>query len=110
MDIPVTQAAKSFNVNDKTAVDYYNMLREACSIKLLNCLEAQKLGGPGKTVEIDEAKFSKRKYNRGKPTARQKIWCIGGVERESRRSFAVLVQKRNRRTLFPIIARFVAPG
>jgi hypothetical protein len=110
MDMPVTQAAKDFDVDDKTAVDLYSMLRETCAIDLLDNLAKKKIGGPGRVVEIDEAKVSKHKYHRGRKTARQNIWCLGGVERESRRSFAVLVKKRDRATLFPLIERFVERG
>ena len=36
------------------------------------------LGGPGKVVEIDEAKFGKRKFNKG--SYREGMWEIGGVD------------------------------
>jgi hypothetical protein len=38
-----------------------------------------KIGGPGVIVEIDEAKFGKRKYNRGHRV--EGAWVFGGVER-----------------------------
>jgi hypothetical protein len=110
MDIPVTQAAQNFDVAETTAVDFYSMLREVCAVRLLNDLVHTKIGGPGKTVEVDEAKVSKHKYSKGRRTARQNIWCVGGIERESRRSFAVLVKRRNRRTIFPLLERFIQKG
>ena len=41
------------------------------------------LGGPGTIVAIDEAKFGKRKYSRGRLV--EGSWVIGGVQRQSNR-------------------------
>lgn len=51
-----------------------------------------KLGGPGRTVEIDESKFGKRKYHRGHKVEGQ--WVFGGIERETGRVFMVPVEDR----------------
>ena len=40
-----------------------------------------KIGGPGKTVQIDESKFGKRKYHRGHKVEGQ--WVFGGIEEET---------------------------
>jgi len=37
------------------------------------------IGGNGLIVEIDEAKFGRRKYNRGRLITGQ--WLLGGIER-----------------------------
>ena len=65
------------------------------------------IGGPGKEVEIDESKFGKRKYNRGRVVDGH--WVFGGMERGSRDSFMVEVPRRDAAT-FPIIATHVRPG
>ena len=55
-------------------------------------LHPEPLGGPGKVVEIDESKFGKRKYHRGKRV--EGAWIFGGYERGSGRVFMVVVEKR----------------
>jgi hypothetical protein len=74
---------------------------------LQNC---QPIGGPGVIVEIDEAKFGKRKYNKG--AYREGMWVLGGVDRNTGNCFLVPCPG-NRRTaavLLPIIERWVLPG
>ena len=67
------------------------------------------IGGPGIVVEIDESKFGKRKYNRGKRV--EGCWVFGGVElTPERRCFAVVVPDRTRETLLPIIKAHIHPG
>ena len=41
-----------------------------------------KIGGPGKVVEIDESKFGKRKFHRGRRA--DDVWVLGGIERDSK--------------------------
>jgi hypothetical protein len=62
LDMPVTRAMEEFDVSSTTAVDYYSMAREVCSIRILNDLHEEKLGGPGKSVEIDEMKVRVQTY------------------------------------------------
>lgn len=58
---------------------------------------SEKLGGPTHIVEIDEAKFGKRKYNRGRVIEGQ--WDFGSFERETKNIFLVPVERRNAETL-----------
>ncbi|KAG0439867.1 hypothetical protein DMUE_2144 [Dictyocoela muelleri] len=44
-----------------------------------------KIGGEGVKVEIDETKFGKRKYNRGRQV--DGVWVLGGVERSNGEKF-----------------------
>ena len=69
--------------SEHTTVDWYNFAREVC-VEILE-KHSTKIGGPGKTVEIDESKFGKRKYHRGRRV--DGVWVFGGIERESKRSF-----------------------
>ncbi len=94
------------NVSEHTAVDWDSFCRESCEVTLLE--RENKIGGPGKTVQIDESKFGKRKYHRGHKVEGQ--WVFGGIEEESRRSFMVAVEKRDEKTLLPLIQRHIAEG
>lgn len=66
----------NFNVSHSTIVDWYSFVREVFVSVMED--ESTKLGRPGKIVEIDEAKFSRSKYHRGRHVKGQ--WVFGGVE------------------------------
>lgn len=67
-------------------------------------LDNEKIGGPGRTVEINERKFGKRKYHRGKRV--DGVWVFGGIERETKKCFFEVVED----TLIPIIKKYILPG
>jgi transposase-like protein len=67
-----------------------------------------KIGGIGKTVEIDESKFGKRKYNKGHHVKGQ--WVFGGVERGSGKTFLVAVHDRTAETLISTMKQWIHPG
>ncbi|KAG0440766.1 hypothetical protein DMUE_1510 [Dictyocoela muelleri] len=61
-----------------------------------------KIGGEGAIVEIDETKFGKRKYNRGRRV--DGVWVLGGVERSNERKiFLDIIENRKSDTLLNII-------
>jgi transposase-like protein len=66
------------------------------------------IGGPNRTVKIDESTFSRRKYHRGHPVKGQ--WVFGGVERETGETFLVPVKDRTADTLMAIIRDWIEPG
>jgi hypothetical protein len=80
--------------------------REAMLVYLEGCSE--KIGGHNKTVEIDESKFGRRKYNPGYSVRGQ--WVFGGVERESSRTFLVLVPERTADILVNVMCAWIEPG
>ncbi|KAK9873686.1 hypothetical protein WA026_023686 [Henosepilachna vigintioctopunctata] len=89
-----------------TVVDWSNFCREVCLSTVIK--SSEKLGGVGKIVEIDEAKFGKRKYNRGRIIEGQ--WIFGGIERQSKKIFLIPVPNRSKETLLEIINEWVLPG
>ena len=67
------------DVSGNTVVDWDSFCREVCEVNYEECEE--KIGGPGKRVQIDESKFGKRKYHRGHRVEGQ--WVFGGIEEGS---------------------------
>ena len=66
------------------------------------------IGGKGKIVEIDETCLNKSKYNIGRSLKRK--WCVGGIERESKKVFFVTTFLRNKKSLGNIISKYVKKG
>ena len=62
-------------LSSNTSVDWYNFYREVCDDVTMRT--SNKIGGPGKRVQIDESKFGKRKYHRGHRVDGQ--WVFGGM-------------------------------
>ena len=87
-------------------VDRYNCIRDVCIQYFLD--HSSMIGGPGVEVKIDESKFGKRKYNRGRQV--EGHWVFGGVERVTGECFMVEVARRDAATLIPIIQQYIRPG
>ncbi|CAB9509658.1 Inherit from opiNOG: protein Hydra magnipapillata [Seminavis robusta] len=67
------------------------------------------IGGHNIIVEIDESKFAKRKYHRGRRV--KGSWVLGMVERtQERRMVLLVVSDRTRKALEHAIMTFVHPG
>ena len=92
----------------ETVVDLFSYCREVCVESLFSGDIVKPIGGPNHIVEIDESKFGRRKYNRGRVVEGQ--WVIGGICRETKESFFVPVADRSEATLFPIIKERVTVG
>lgn len=89
------------------------MCREVCFLKMLNASKNAefRIGGEGTTVEVDEAKFGKRKYHRGRHV--EGVWVFGAIQRETetttRRMFMCTVPDRTAATLIEIIKKWIKP-
>jgi hypothetical protein len=93
--------------SSNTITEYMRFFRELV-IDMLPDLD-QKIGGDGIIVEVDESKFGKRKYYRGKRV--KGVWVIGGVEKtEQRKCFLVRVEKRDGATIKRILESYVLEG
>ena len=93
----ISEAATAVGLSIPTVRSLFNEIRERMAEEITT---TPKIGGPGRIVEIDEAKFGKQKYQRGRIV--QGSWVLGGVERHSNKCFLA--------TLLPIIQHYVAPG
>ena len=68
------------------------------------------IDGPGVVVEVDRAKFGKRKFNLGHRV--EGVWVVGGVERTPERGvgvFFVPVEVRTEQVLTDIIQAWIRP-
>ena len=92
--------------SSETLSDYYNYCREVCS-QIVENESSKPIWGEGCTVEVDEAKFGKHKYQRGRIVEGQ--WVLGGICRETLQVFLVPVDRRDGATLVAIIEEYVAP-
>ena len=89
-----------------TIVDWYNFHRDVCAQYFID--HPLQIGGAGKVVEIDESKFGRRKYNRGR--YQEGHWVFGGIEKGSVKAFMVEVDDRSAATRLPIIQQYILPG
>ena len=89
-----------------TITDWKNFLRDLCVERYL--ANPEPIGGHGHVVEIDESKFGKRKYHRGRQLSGQ--WVFGGIDRETKDVFMVCVDDRSAATLIPLIEQYIKPG
>ncbi|XP_050689954.1 uncharacterized protein LOC126982148, partial [Eriocheir sinensis] len=97
-------------IDAKTVIDRFSFCRE---VAVDYCVKnSVKLGDQGKTVEVDEAKFDKRIYNRGRVI--EGTWVVGGVKRGFsnivyRNIFLVPVVSRDKETLLRVIKDNIFP-
>ena len=97
-----------------TDISHATVSRWFCNLRLLaSCMirySDQRIGGPGKIVEIDESKFGKRKKCRNRRGHRvDGVWVFGGIEQHgnaqygNNKYFALCVPDRTAATLLPLI-------
>ena len=112
MDEPEIVLIKKYCANKKvslltglslhTVITALQRLRDICSLKIL-CGNL-KLGGRGKTIEIDESMFGRGRVGRG-------TWVFGMVERGTGRALAFRLPNGTRETLVTgLVQKFVEPG
>jgi len=95
---------------------FYDVIRIVpCARKTPVCCvvveeECEPIGTLGKVVEVEESKFSTRKYHRGRRVAG--VWVFGRIERNSSapKCFFEVVADRSAETLIALIKKWILPG
>ncbi|KAL5272803.1 hypothetical protein ACHWQZ_G000842 [Mnemiopsis leidyi] len=108
--ISVSDAARLVSSNIKTVRTLFTSLRQCMAEDLLDNGVRRKIGGPGHIIEIDESKFGRRKYNRGRRVVGK--WILGGYCRTTGECFLTECtnNKRDHHTLLRLIKQNVLPG
>lgn len=106
-DSTIKDAADNTGTSPQAVRLVYTTIRERMAETIVT---HDRIGGPGTIVEIDEAQFGKRKYNRGRLV--EGSWVLGGIQRDTKKCFLAVCpdNKRSERALLPIIQQYVAPG
>lgn len=90
-----------------TVTSWYRKLQVLASSLMLE-QRPPKIGGPMRIVEIDESKFTKRKYNVGR--LNNSPWVVGGIDTTTGDTFYVSVLHRDAQTLRTVISENVEVG
>ena len=90
--------------------DWLQFCRDVMSKDLIKELEGQKVGGPGKTVVIDETALGKRKYHRGRPVARETTWILGIYDVDTKVEILDWIQNRSHNEIIPKVESHVERG
>ena len=61
------------------------------------------IGGIQHVVELDETQLSRKKHDKGRAIPGSDVWIFGGIDRDTKDIFVQRVQKRDAKTLIPII-------
>ncbi|XP_054269858.1 uncharacterized protein LOC128995988 [Macrosteles quadrilineatus] len=97
---------RELGIASATIVDWYSFTREVYVNHMVD--RSERIGGPQAVVQIDEAKFGRRKYNRGRIIEGQ--WVFGGIDVNTKRTFLVPVESRDSATLLALIREWILPG
>lgn len=100
-------ACSECSVNKNTVTNFYTAFRDSV-IEELTDGEQPQIGGKGLDVEIDETVISHRKYHKGRILST--VWVFGGICRQTKEAFAIVVPDRTAPTLTREIADHIAPG
>ena len=105
--ISCSNTSREVGVNKNTVTYYFTLFRNACDAYVLS-LDGLVIGGPGKTVQIDETLVCRRKYHVGR--CLNEVWIFGGICVEDKQFFCCVVPDRTRETLEEEIRNHILPG
>ena len=89
------------NISDQTIIEWFAYLWDVCNYTVMQ--ESKQISGPGIHVEINECKFGKRKYYRGKGVKGQ--WVFGSRETNTCQQFSWYLCKRGMPKLYYLLLK-----
>lgn len=72
--------------------------------------DGRTIGGVDHIVELDETQLSRKKHDKGRAIPGSDVWIFGGIDRDTKDVFVQRVDRRNAKTLIPIIEKNVGVG
>lgn len=88
--VPVEGVSGSLSIDNSITISYYNLFRKIMFLNLKNI----KIGGTNKIVEINIFNFLNENKN---------ILVIGGIERDNKNTFFILLNEKNKENIETII-------
>ena len=108
MDQTIEETVLNTKVSRPTVIRVHKMIRDMmCQF---NRAHRKRIGGPGLVVEIDECHIHSRKNGVGRIEEGELWWVVGGICRQTREMFVVVVDYRNQGTLSKVIFENVEAG
>lgn len=99
---------QQYNFSSSTMCDWRNFVNERIVEYMESKCNTEKICGEGCIVQVDESKFGKRKYHKGRKVDGQ--WVFGDIERGTGRMFLVPVEDRKKPTLHRYICQYIEKG
>ena len=108
--LSVCDVARTITISAGCIRSIFSSIRNCMLEDLFDNGARRKIGGVGCIVEIDESKFGKRKYNRGRRVVGK--WVLGGFCRTTGDCFLVECtgNRRDHNILITLIKEHVLPG
>jgi transposase-like protein len=105
---PQQQCSLQTKVSIKTINRLYIKFREIVCMEIIKQQQTHKIGGKGKIIEADEAKFGKNKNNQG--VERDGIWVIAAICRETLDFTLEIVETRDEKACIGFCTRNIHKG
>ena len=106
-ELQCCETAHEVGVHIDTVTYYFTLFRNACDSYVISSNVSQ-IGGPGKTVQIDETLICRRKFNVGRML--NQVWVFGGVCIDDKNFFCIVIPNRKIDVLEKEIRNYILPG
>lgn len=106
LQLPAFYIAMEAKVNVNTVTEWSQFCRDVCLDVCVS--DSEVIGGEEVVVEMDESKFTRRRYCNTQEVKGNWIYC--GVEKVSKKSFFKIVEKPSKNELLAVLKEFILPG